>query len=691
MSTLTNQTRRQFLRRFGTAAGCFVAGATSIGFMPSVYAQDAESAGGELEALPGRRGLFPHGVASADPTFDGAVLWTRATPLDRSALPLPVVVQVSEDESFDSVVVEQSVFAALEQDYTLRVTVTGLQPDRWYFYRFLTTAGDVSRLGRTHTAPAKGTGSPLRIAMASCQNYEQGFFGAWARMVADDAAAPADKQIHAVMHLGDFIYETTPDLPKGMVPVRDLPPFPDGGTLPDGRDYAVSIADYRHLYKTYLEDEALQAARARWPFICTWDDHEFTNDSWQSFATYPGAEGPAQQRKVSANQAWFEFIPARLEGPAHDFAPISVSDTDEGMPGEGYFMEDANNEKALASLTIYRSLEWGDTASILMTDTRSYRAPHPMDSALEEAIGAPAPPVAIIRDLDEGKAARDGNAPLTFAGKDGDVVNPRADKPSASLLGVEQKAWFKKTLKDSTASWKLWGNSIPAMPLRLNLSDVPFQDLPDVVLGLDAWNGYPGELRELMSFVRDEGIAGVVSCAGDYHMHGAAVLTTDPDADIPDGAALEFAACGISSLSMFAGAERITREPGDPFRPMVVADGPDGEILENFNLLLMRGTRAALAMNMTGSETLSNWLDDNTANPYLHYMDTHANGYVVLTLTPDKISGEITTVANAHDTQENSEPAPVVRRATLTAPQWEPGAAPALSGPQFVGSPPFPF
>ncbi len=688
---MTNdQTRRQFLRRFGTGAGCFAATATGIGFLPTLHparAQDAEAA-----VETGRRALFHHGVASADPAPDSIVLWTRAQPLDKSARPLPLAVQVSTDENFATVLVEQPVFAALENDYTVRLTVAGLKPDSWYFYRFITSVGDVSRLGRTRTAPVAESIAPLRLALASCQNYEQGFFGAWSRLLADDIAAAPGEEIHAVLHLGDFIYETSPDLPEGMQPVRRINPFPDGGTLPDERIYAVTVADYRHLYKTYLEDEALQAARARWPFICTWDDHEFTNDCWQSYATYPGAEGPAQQRKVAANQAWFEFIPARLDGPAHDFRPTDVTDSDDGVPGDGYMIDGAANKAALASLTIYRSLEWGRTASIIVTDARSYRAPPPMDDGLESAIGAPAPPVAVLRDLDQGLNANAGEPPAVFAGKDETQVrNPRAESPAASLMGNVQKAWFKSTLKASTAQWKLWANSIPAMPLRLDLSALPFQGLPDVALGIDAWNGYPGELRELMGFVREESIGGVVSCAGDYHMHGAAILTDDPDADEPRGAALEFATSGISSLSMFSGAEQITRKPGDPFRPMVVIDGPDGEIIENFNLLLMSGARAALARNMTGSDTLSGWLADETANPYLKYMDTNANGYILLTLTADEISAQITTVENANTSQTSSDAAKVLRRATMRAPRWAGGTAPTLSGPEFQGTPPFPF
>ena len=72
-------------------------------------------------------------------------------------------------------------------------------------------------------------------------------------------------------------------------------------------------------------EKALQAARANWPFVCTWDDHEFANNGFQSFSSYGDRKKLEAARKRDANRAWFEYIPAvlsELEGqPAHDFRP----------------------------------------------------------------------------------------------------------------------------------------------------------------------------------------------------------------------------------------------------------------------------------------------------------------------------------------------------------------------------------
>ena len=112
------------------------------------------------------------------------------------------------------------------------------------------------------------------MAFVCCQSYEQAYYGSWARMLADDKAKSDSEQIDFVLHLGDFIYERSgPKLANDMpVPPDRCPPFPDG-VQQDDYSYALTLADYRHLYKTYLSDPNLQEARARWPFICTWDDH----------------------------------------------------------------------------------------------------------------------------------------------------------------------------------------------------------------------------------------------------------------------------------------------------------------------------------------------------------------------------------------------------------------------------------
>src|SRR5262249_45153793 len=131
--------------------------------------------------------------------------------------------------------------------------------------------------------------------------------------------------------LGDMIYETRADGFQGaiddnfdpiMLTNRDNTPravgaFPSGGGARAGVSFAATVDDYRHLYRTFFSDPDIQAARARWPFIAIWDDHEFTDDCWQSQATYDRGhtlDEPDQPRRMAASQAWFEYTPAQLSG-----------------------------------------------------------------------------------------------------------------------------------------------------------------------------------------------------------------------------------------------------------------------------------------------------------------------------------------------------------------------------------------
>ena len=61
-----------------------------------------------------------------------------------------------------------------------------------------------------------------------------------------------------------------------------------------------------------------------------WDNHEFSWLGWQSLQKFEGVTRPAQTRKVAANQAFFEFQPARMARPGSDsldsFHPPQVVD-----------------------------------------------------------------------------------------------------------------------------------------------------------------------------------------------------------------------------------------------------------------------------------------------------------------------------------------------------------------------------
>jgi alkaline phosphatase D len=118
----------------------------------------------------------------------------------------------------------------------------------------------------------------------------------------------------------------------------------DGLALPDRQEeYATvqltrtDLNDYRALYKNFLADPDLQDARARWPFVPVWDNHEF---SWQGYQSVRGrifneVHAKRNALKVAASQAWYEYQPARVtkpgagdpfEAPAVTDAPLTECD-----------------------------------------------------------------------------------------------------------------------------------------------------------------------------------------------------------------------------------------------------------------------------------------------------------------------------------------------------------------------------
>ncbi|MFI1286138.1 alkaline phosphatase D family protein [Streptomyces sp. NPDC020858] len=275
---------------------------------------------------------FLHGVASGDPLPDGVLLWTRVTPTTEavpgSGLGPAVQVgwEVASDQAFSRIVAGGTVTASAATDHTVKVDVRGLQPQTPYWYRF--TAGSaVSPAGRTLTTPGHDvTTSGVRFGVVSCANWESGYFSAYRHL-----AARTD--LHAVLHLGDYIYEyQTGGYPEAKYVVRQHEP----------KHEIVSLADYRARHGKYKTDTDLQALHRAHPVIAIWDDHEFADDTWSGGADNhtPGAEGEWAARAAAAKQAYFEWMPVRTSTAG----------------------------------TVYRRLRFGTLADLHLLDLRSFRS-----------------------------------------------------------------------------------------------------------------------------------------------------------------------------------------------------------------------------------------------------------------------------------------------------------------------------
>ena len=219
-----------------------------------------------------QRDLFPLGVASGAPSTDGFVLWTRLLggPVPGTASagnedapltgPLTVQWQVADDDAFTHIVRSGQTTAQPALGHSVHVEVTGLRPDRWYFYRFM--HGDaVTPVARSRTVPAADAlVAHMRVAYASCQRWEQGHYAGYRHMANDNP--------DLVLFLGDYIYEyAMPAKPPATPLVRTH-------TL----RAAESLQDFRDRYALYKTDSHLQAMHKACPWLVSWDDHEVQND-----------------------------------------------------------------------------------------------------------------------------------------------------------------------------------------------------------------------------------------------------------------------------------------------------------------------------------------------------------------------------------------------------------------------------
>ena len=134
---------------------------------------------GTSTALAHGSSLFTLGVASGNPTADSVVLWTRLapSPLDGGGMdtrPVPVRWEVATDRDAAGGPPRRS-----DRDprwaHAVHVTPCGLDPDRWYWYRFQ-VGGEDSPIGRTRTFPRKRSlPGKLRFGLVSCQDYQNGY------------------------------------------------------------------------------------------------------------------------------------------------------------------------------------------------------------------------------------------------------------------------------------------------------------------------------------------------------------------------------------------------------------------------------------------------------------------------------------------------------------------------------------
>ncbi|WP_372735798.1 alkaline phosphatase [Nocardioides sp.] len=551
----------------GTAAG-----AGAVAFGPRAAAGSNAATDPTLAAKAAKRRVrhFQHGVASGDPLPEAVLIWTRVTP-HRKATPgsgkgprVSVRWEVARDKKFRKIVRRGTFATSASRDHTVKVDVRGLEPEKWYYYRFV-FRGQKSPVGRTRTAPAKhSVPDHLRFGVVSCTNLQAGYFTAY-------RALAQRTDLHAVLHLGDYLYEYAPgEYGYGNANV-DVRPH-------DPPHEMVSLSDYRRRHAQYKSDPDLMALHRAYPWIITWDDHEVTNDQWKSGAeNHQSDEGNYLKRRARAHRAYDEWMPVRMDGTAR--------------------LRDGDR--------LFRRLRFGRLAEISMLDLRTYRSeqvntafPTPVPAA-ESEISDPDRSITGERQmawLKQSLSRRDqqwkiiGNpvmiAPVTFAAVPDEVLAPIND-----VTGL-----------------------------------LPDQGLP---YNVDQWDGYTHDRREVFTHIKNHQIDGALFVTGDIHSGWACDLPFNRGSyPLGGSAGVEFVCSSITSnnLKDLLGAPR--RTASIPVEQTILANNPHIKYLNfddhGFSVLDITSKRAQFDWFIIGDRA-----EQNTSVTWTKSMATTAGSNTV--------------------------------------------------------------
>jgi alkaline phosphatase D len=291
-----------------------------------------------------------------------------------------------------------------------------------------------------------------------------------------------------------------------------------------------------------------------------WDDHETANDSWIGGAEdhQPKTEGDWATRKAVAIKAYYEWMPIR-------------------EPAAGALPE-----------ACWRRFQFGDVATLLMTETRLTARTHQLDYA-RDLVGS------------NGKPDIPG-----FVAKLKD--------PTRRMMGQGQEQWLARevdaSVKGGTA-WQVLGNQVVMgrfvnPDLKAAMGDGPYTALlakiPDYVASLlqqghalsaldlpgnlDAWDGYPADRTRVYDIFK-AGQARPIVLSGDSHAFWANELWDDA------GTSRVAAEFGVTSVTSPGYGDYL---PGAPLDAALVARNKEvkftDQIAKGFLLVTLEHGRA---------------------------------------------------------------------------------------------------
>jgi alkaline phosphatase D len=634
-----------------------------------------------------RRDLYPQGVASGDPTFNSVILWTRRPPINDSTAS-KLTVEISSTPEFKKIISGGTANISADSDWTCRFIALDLEPNKEYWYRFIDEHGFASRAGRTITAPKENSDDTVRFTFVSCQCPNEGAMNAYRRMIFDDEAKAKDQRLNFVLHLGDFIYEVTwygEDNPEGNRGrrIRDLYKFPQGRKVTNFH-LPATLEDYRTLYRAYLEDPDLQDARARWPFVCIWDNHEFAWAGYQSqYVAGGGYSAPAQNQKVYANQAWWEFIPARVQQPGNPklehFNPPAVVDTPMEEFNDDGLSEEPNNLIAINSLKIQRVMRWGKNVDLLLTDNWSFRSPGIWDDNFDVPGYSRVSPQVPFEIFDYGRHYNNDNPPATIHFNGKDFPNTAKEYHAQTYLGSEQRQWFLDQLGKCTARWKIWGHGFGTMEERTDYHNLPeeFGKWPDDAGYALIDSRFLRDKEKIFDFISEQKITGFCIVGGDRHAFLAGVTSKSLPPKKYEPLGVEFITGSISQQTLYEVME-VTMKKDNPKRVLQLIDKTDGTTIPSMNLSALHGVQSILKLKETGDMAQARAVRNPEVGPHLSFVDKGGHGYGLVTAATDQLSTEFVCIPRPLERSERADGGPLLYRVMHRTHLWKAGETPKL-------------
>ena len=252
----------------------------------------------------------------------------------------------------------------------------------------------------------------------------------------------------------------------------------------------------------------LQKLHELFPFICIWDDHEFSDDSWRDNATYkcglPVATGLDNNtaRKRNAEQAFFEYMPI-------DISPLTGNILTEGQ--QSVSASELYSETRPGS--IYRGIRYGQNLNLVMTDFRSFRPDHAIP---EDAY----PGTVVMTQYQVGQVLYQNNrfgVVSTVKGAGGTLPLPYnpASTAAQELSSDEPYPWADSS-RVTSADQTLITNAVSGLVQNGTLPLLPYIDI-DAVTNSNFLNfiaTLDGVFRAIGTAIPASGLSGFLTTAG---------------------------------------------------------------------------------------------------------------------------------------------------------------------------------